>query len=154
MVADGLPHHEADQEELMITADTRVADDAAPALIWVGESGWVACDTAVPENDPRRVIAYLECKNRRVEVLWVRDRHGVSGYETLAEAMHAVAETAREGSPRARQLASGRVNSDRVARTVKDICDVVNRGGGEPDYCPTGRCRAGRRLHRESPLER
>ena len=49
-----------------------------PELIWVGDGAWVAHDPSLPEGDPRRVIAYMEHKDRRVYVLWVRDRQDVS----------------------------------------------------------------------------
>ena len=59
----------------------------APELIWVGDGAWVANDPSLPEGDPRRVIAYMEHKDRRVYVLWVRDRQDVCCYETLREAL-------------------------------------------------------------------
>jgi hypothetical protein len=74
----------------MITADARMHTEVAPELLWVGDAAWVACDAAVPENDPRRVVAYLERKNGRVDVLWVRDGHEVSTYGSLRQAVHAV----------------------------------------------------------------
>ena len=61
-----------------------------PELAWVGRGAWVACDPALPPDDARRVIAYLECKNQHVSVLWVRDRHDECSFDTLREALDAV----------------------------------------------------------------
>jgi hypothetical protein len=58
-----------------------------PELIWVGDGAWVAHDRNLPEGDPHRVVAYMEHKDRRVYVLWVRDRQDVSCYDTLREAL-------------------------------------------------------------------
>lgn len=64
--------------------------DAAPELIWVGDGGWVACDPTLPRSDPRRVIAYLECKDHQVYVLPVRSRSVARSYETPREALEAL----------------------------------------------------------------
>jgi hypothetical protein len=66
-------------------------DEDTPELIWVGDGAWVACDRRLAETDPHRVIAYLECKNQQVYVLWVRGRKDVCCYDTLAEALQVVA---------------------------------------------------------------
>jgi hypothetical protein len=67
------------------------AEEPAPELIWVGDGAWVAQDPAMPADDPRRVVAYVEHKDHRVYVLWVRDRRDVCVYESLREAITAVA---------------------------------------------------------------
>ncbi|UYK39668.1 hypothetical protein [Microbacterium terricola] len=74
----------------------------ATELLWVGDGGWVACDTALAKTDPRRVIAFIECKEHRVRVQWVRDRCDVSVHDTLREALQAVEAACtrdREASP-------------------------------------------------------
>lgn len=63
---------------------------ARTELIWLGDGAWVACDPRADENDPRRVLAYLECKDSVVYVLWVRDRIGVVEFGSLREAVAAV----------------------------------------------------------------
>jgi hypothetical protein len=69
--------------------------DPRPDLVWVGNGGWVACDAAAGEGDPHRVVAYLECKDRIVYVLWVHGRGGVDEYPSLREALAAIAEGMR-----------------------------------------------------------
>lgn len=59
-------------------------------LIWMGSGGWVAYDTSLPENDPRRVLAYLECKHNHVDVTWVRESRTDERFDTLREALEAV----------------------------------------------------------------
>jgi hypothetical protein len=63
---------------------------ATPELVWLGQGAWVACDPSLPEDDGRRVIAYLECKDGLVYVLWVRDRGAVIEFTSLREALEAV----------------------------------------------------------------
>ena len=59
-------------------------------LVWLGDGGWVACDPRRDEHDPRRVLAYLECKDSVAYVLWVRDHGGVVEFESLRDALAAV----------------------------------------------------------------
>lgn len=59
-------------------------------LIWVGNGGWVACDRGVPDEDPRRVIAFVEHRDHHVDVLWVRERREAGCYETLREALQEI----------------------------------------------------------------
>jgi hypothetical protein len=66
--------------------------DRQPDLQWVGEGAWVASDPAADANDPHRVIAYLECKDSRVYVLWVSGATGVCEFASLREALDAIAE--------------------------------------------------------------
>ena len=68
------------------------ADVVVPELIWVGHGVWVARDPSLPESDDRRVIAYVEHKDHRVYVLWVRDRRDVCCYDTLREALGEVSD--------------------------------------------------------------
>lgn len=63
-----------------------------PDLQWVGEGAWVASDPAAAENDPHRVIAYLECKGSRVYVLWVSGAKGVCEFGSLRDALTAISE--------------------------------------------------------------
>jgi len=67
---------------------------AKPELLWLGQGAWVACDPSLPEDDGRRVIAYLECKDHIVYVLWVRDPRGVVEFPTLRDALNAVESSA------------------------------------------------------------
>lgn len=43
-----------------------------PELIWVGNGAWVACDPRVSENDPNRVLAYMESMDGVVTLLRVK----------------------------------------------------------------------------------
>ena len=67
------------------------AHTPAPVLIWVGDGAWVARDPGIPADDARGVIAYLEHKDHRIYVLWVRQRQEVCCYDTLRDALQAVA---------------------------------------------------------------
>lgn len=58
-----------------------------PELLWVGSGGWVACDPSVDATDPRRVVAYLECKEHRVYVLWVTGADGVCEFGSIRDAL-------------------------------------------------------------------
>ena len=69
--------------------------DPRPDLVWVGNGGWVACDALAERSDPHRVVAYLECKDQIVYVLWVHGRAGVDEYPSLGEALAAIAEGMR-----------------------------------------------------------
>lgn len=65
-------------------------DGAPPELLWVGNGAWMACDPAAAEDDPGRVIAYVECKDSIVYVLWVHGRERVDEYSSIGEALVAV----------------------------------------------------------------
>ena len=82
-----------------MTAEVLPAQASVPELIWVGDGGWVARDPAVPDHDARRVIAYIEHKDHRVYVLWVRDRHDVYIYESLREALQEIAVACQHAPP-------------------------------------------------------
>jgi hypothetical protein len=74
-------------------APTRTARrDRHPDLQWVGDGAWVASDPSADQSDPHRVIAYLECKDSRVYVLWVSGATGVCEFPSLREALDAIAE--------------------------------------------------------------
>jgi hypothetical protein len=62
-----------------------------PELQWVGHGGWVACDPHAAAGDPHRVLAYLECKDARVYVLWLHHSGGVTEYASLRDALDALA---------------------------------------------------------------
>lgn len=68
--------------------------DGRIELLWVGDGAWCACDTALPRNDARRVIAFVECVNHRVEVTWVRERRPSGVYETLRDAVRDIERSA------------------------------------------------------------
>jgi hypothetical protein len=59
-------------------------------LKWVGNGGWRACDAAVPENDARCLIAYVECVDHHVEVTWMNARPKTTSFPTLREAYAAI----------------------------------------------------------------
>ncbi len=63
-----------------------------PELLWVGSGAWVACDPAVDTSDPRRVLAYLECKDGRVYLLWVSGSAGVCEFDSLRDALDQISE--------------------------------------------------------------
>ncbi|WP_194395757.1 hypothetical protein [Microbacterium atlanticum] len=63
-----------------------------PELVSVGSGAWVACDPAAGPDDPRRAVAYLECKDERVYLLWVRDSAGVCEFASIRAALDAIAE--------------------------------------------------------------
>ena len=44
----------------------------APELVWVGHGAWIARDPELPDNDARRVIAYIEHRDHRFDVVWLR----------------------------------------------------------------------------------
>lgn len=72
----------------------RTITELTPELTWVGDGGWVACDPTLPTNDPKRVIAYLECKDHTVFVLWIRERADAACYDTLRDALRAITASA------------------------------------------------------------
>lgn len=72
------------------------AEARTPELVWVGHGAWVARDPDLCENDARRVIAYIEHRNHRVEVVWVRERRDVCSFETLRDALDEVARACNE----------------------------------------------------------
>lgn len=65
-----------------------------PELIWVGHGGWVACDASVAPDDPGRVLAYVECKDGLVYVLWVRGGGDVAEFDSIRHALDAIDEVA------------------------------------------------------------
>ena len=68
-------------------------DRYAAELVPVPDDGWIACDRTLQANDPRRVIAYLECRGRDVTVTWVRERRQACSYDTIGEALQAMSYT-------------------------------------------------------------
>ncbi len=63
-----------------------------PELLWVGSGGWVACDPSIDAADPRRVVAYVECKDDRVYVLWVAGAAGVCEFGSVRDALEQIAQ--------------------------------------------------------------
>lgn len=61
-----------------------------PELVWLGEGAWVVRTPAVPDNDARRVVAYVEHKDHRVYVRWMRDRQDIGCFVTLRDALRYV----------------------------------------------------------------
>ena len=59
-------------------------------LRWVGSGAWCAYDRSLDKNDARRVIAFLECKNDHVDVVWVRERRPPERFDSLRSALVAV----------------------------------------------------------------
>ncbi|MCR2763111.1 hypothetical protein NQ152_06250 [Microbacterium sp. zg.B48] len=78
----------------MSTGQLSADRKSSPELVWIGDGAWVARDTRLAENDPHRVVAYLECKDHRVYVLWVRGRRDVSCFNSLREALTEIAASA------------------------------------------------------------
>jgi len=76
----------------MLAPSPAARSDRQPDLQWVGDGAWVASDPASDVNDPHRVIAYLECKDSRVYVLWVSGATGVCEYDSLRDAIAAISE--------------------------------------------------------------
>lgn len=79
----------------MLTDSTGVAPQTTsphrrPELVWLGHGGWVACDPLAADNDPRRILAYLECCDGRVYVVWVRHGARADEFPTLREAVDAI----------------------------------------------------------------
>jgi hypothetical protein len=74
----------------MLAPSPTARSDRQPDLQWVGEGAWVASDPDADANDPHRVIAYLECKDSRVYVLWVSGTSGVCEFESLRDALEAI----------------------------------------------------------------
>jgi hypothetical protein len=64
-----------------------------PELVWMGDGTWAACDSSLPTDDSRYVLAYLVCRDRCVQVLWVGRGHDSCSYESLREAFQAVTAT-------------------------------------------------------------
>lgn len=58
----------------------------------VGEGSWRLCDASLPENDPRRLVAYVEQEGDRVVVLWLRRVHTDAAFATLDQALEAADE--------------------------------------------------------------
>jgi hypothetical protein len=67
--------------------------DGCLELVAVDDSAWRISDARLPENDARRVLAYLERTGRRYEVVWLRFHPGRSKqYIGVAAALAAVSE--------------------------------------------------------------
>ena len=79
--------------ESLSVAGTRGAQCLADAhdqleLTPLGDDAWRACEVGVPENDPSRVVAYIERRGDGFEVVWLRGPHrGVRFYTLLADAI-------------------------------------------------------------------
>ena len=76
----------------MLETSTPAVQTRRPDLLWVGSGGWVACDPAIDSADPRRVVAYLECKDDRVYVLWVAGDAGVCEFGSVRDALDEIAQ--------------------------------------------------------------
>ncbi|MHC2998547.1 hypothetical protein [Microbacterium sp. HJ5] len=86
----------------MHTTRVITTGDPRPELLWVGDGAWVACDPTVAADDPHRVIAYVECKDHIVYVLWVHGGGGVTEFPSLRDALAAIGERMAD-----RHVASG-----------------------------------------------
>lgn len=73
----------------MLTTTT-AQKNRQPELLWVGSGAWVACDPAVVDGGPNRVLAYLESKDDRVYLLWVSEPDGVHEFGSIRAAVEAV----------------------------------------------------------------
>lgn len=72
------------------SSGTPAAGGSSAELLWVGDGAWVACDPRLDASDPRRVIAYVECRDHAVHVVWVRERRRPTRCRTLREALAVV----------------------------------------------------------------
>lgn len=61
--------------------------DFATELLAVPGDGWVVCDRKLADDDPRRVVAYIDCRGGEVSVTWVRERRRDCSYATIGEAL-------------------------------------------------------------------
>ncbi len=76
----------------MLATTTGAQEARRPELLWVGSGAWVACDPAVDASDPRRAVAYLECKDGRVYLLWVGGSTGVCEFDSIRDALDKISE--------------------------------------------------------------
>ncbi|MFE5408010.1 hypothetical protein [Microbacterium sp. NPDC056569] len=80
------------EEVVMLETSIPAVRTRRPELLWVGSGAWVACDPSVDATDPHRAVAYLECKDDRVYVLWVAGSGGVCEFESISEALEQIAQ--------------------------------------------------------------
>lgn len=59
-------------------------------LLWVGDGGWCVCDAARDDDDPHRVLAFVQCHDHVVDVTWVRTPQPAARFDTLRDALLAV----------------------------------------------------------------
>jgi hypothetical protein len=74
----------------MLSGSARPAEDVAIEFLHVPDGGWVACDRGLQEDDPRRVIAHVDCSDSVVKVTWVRRPGAVCSYDTMGDALQAM----------------------------------------------------------------
>ena len=101
-----------------MSAEHPGAPEPTPELVWVGDGAWVAHDPELPDNDARRVIAYIEHRNHRVDVVWVRERREMCSFETLRDALREVAAVGRRADE-GTAGAPGRSIPARIAESVR-----------------------------------
>src|SRR3954451_15607410 len=67
-------------------AAAHVEESHRVQLTWIGNGAWRACDVTIPADDARCLIAYVECVDHHVEVLWIGARRPPSFFGSLREA--------------------------------------------------------------------
>ncbi|HWI31034.1 MAG TPA: hypothetical protein VNT50_06065 [Microbacterium sp.] len=75
--------------------------DRRAELTHVGESGWRVCDGTLPEDDGRRVVAFMELVDDHIEVVWIRSTNAPTRFAELDDALNAAdAVIAQKETPR------------------------------------------------------
>ncbi|KDA05955.1 hypothetical protein DC31_11840 [Microbacterium sp. CH12i] len=59
-------------------------------LTRLGDGAWRACDASMPEDHPEHVVAFIERRNERFEVVWLRGSTVNREFEHLEGALDAV----------------------------------------------------------------
>ena len=85
------PRHSA--STMKSTNAARSSGEHRAELKWLGNGAWCARDTAVATDDSRCVIAYVECVEDRVEVMWIGRRRPPSVFASLRDAYIALNES-------------------------------------------------------------
>ena len=67
----------------------------------VGDAAWRVSDAAVPEEDARHVVAFVEAHDQDVEVVWLRGAISAPGrFDDLDTALDAIDEVLTMGEAR------------------------------------------------------
>ncbi len=69
-------------------------------LAKVGDRAWRVSDALIAEEHPSRVVAFIECHDEQVEVVWVRgSTSGPRVFPALDQALNAVSEVIAADPP-------------------------------------------------------
>lgn len=66
----------------------------------LGEGSWRVCDTAVSPNDAESVLAYVERKDGRYRVTWVRGSRSAVTFDALDDIVRVAAARVNAETPR------------------------------------------------------